>query len=296
MSRAWLSSVIDSAARGDERPTVAALRLLLHENDGDVDYAIQTALSGANAHAHAHQRLSKIAALLADARKHAPRLRAVAAIGAGPRTNPSDAALGFSDTRSWAAAFDQAARIDRMSASALYAFGDTSRLAEATREMCAYLDAKGHITESSRVLEIGSGTGRILDALSPWIAQGVGIDISAEMLAGAHPRDNLAFLQTDGRSLAAFRDGSFDLTLAIDSFPYLVASGLDVSHVGEAARVLAPGGALLVMNYSYRNDRQSDQVDFTMACLASGLSPMALGEQPFDLWDGAVFSARKPAL
>lgn len=291
MSQRWLSSVIESAARGDERPTVAALRLLLHENDHDVDAAVAAALSAASPKAHA--RLAAMVDLLADARRRAPALRAVAAAGATPTAKPP--AEGMTDVGHWAAAFDQAARIDRDAASALYALGDPSRLRAATQEVCAYLDAAGFITETTRVLDIGAGGGRILEALSPWIGFGVGVDISAEMLAASRPHGNLAYMRTDGRNLRSFRDGSFDLALAVDSFPYLVASGVDGVHVGEAARILAPGGALVVMNYSYRGDAEADRISFAAGCAAHGLVPITLGRQPFALWDGSVFAARRQA-
>ncbi|MBU6371359.1 MAG: methyltransferase domain-containing protein [Alphaproteobacteria bacterium] len=289
MSQRWLSTVIESAARGEERPTVVALRLLLHENDHDVDEAVSSALRSANRKAQA--RLTALVELLADARRRAPALRAVAAAGAAP----IPAGEGLTDVGHWAAAFDQAARIDRDAASALYALGDPGRLQAATQEVCAYLDAAGFIAERTRVLDIGAGGGRILDALSPWIGFGVGVDISAEMLAGSRHHGNLAFLRTDGRNLRVFRDGAFDLALAVDSFPYLVASGVDEVHIAEAARILSPGGALVVMNYSYRGDAESDRIAFAAGCAAHGLVPVTLGQQPFALWNGAVYAARRIA-
>jgi SAM-dependent methyltransferase len=287
MSQGWLHSVIDSAARGEERPTVAALRLLLHENDGDVDDALDHALRSAGEAGAA--RLTKMATLLADARRDASALRAVAA--AGPGLAMADGEL--IEVRSWAAAFDQAARINHSAASALHSLGDAERLAAATREVCAFLDARSFITETTRVIDIGAGGGRILEAIAPWIAYGIGIDISAQMLASARPHDNIAFLQTDGRNLRAFKDNSFDLAIAVESFPYLVASGLDEVHIAEAARVLAPGGALVIMNYSYRGDRNEDRMAFVAACAVHDLAPTILAEQPFELWDGTVFAARR---
>ena len=291
MAQHWLATVIDSAARGDERPTVAALRLLLHENDTAVDQAVRDALRVAND--AAHERIALMASLLADARRHAPTLRAIAAAGAAPVSGDvANKTPPQGDVRTWAAAFDQAARIHHGAASALYALGDPARLAAATQEVVAYLDSAALIDEGARVLEIGAGSGRILAALSPWVRFSVGVEISAEMLAAATRSDNAAYVQTDGRNLRAFKNESFDLVLAVDSFPFITAAGLDAHHIGEAARVLAPNGALVVMNYSYRDNRNADQLAFAAACAAHGLTPTILGAQPFTLWNGAVFAAR----
>jgi len=266
---------------------VAALRLLLHENDRVVDAALHHAMTVANDTAHG--RLSVMAGLLADARRRAPALRAVAAAGAALTYSPLDLA----DVQSWASAFDHAARIDQSAATALYALGDPRRLADATREVVAYLDAEALIHEDARVLDIGTGGGRILDALAPWIGYGVGVDISEKMLAAAQSRGNLSYLRTDGRDLRAFRDRAFDLVLAVDSFPYLAAAGVEAAHVAEAARVLDAGGAFVVMNYSKGADRAGDRARFAARCAESGLTPVTLGVQPFTLWDGAVFVARR---
>ena len=64
---------------------------------------------------------------------------------------------------------------------------------------------------------------------------------------------NIALLRSSGRDLALFRDASFDLVYAVDTFPYLVLSGGDFAerHMRDIARVLRPLGTLLVLNYSY---------------------------------------------
>ena len=38
----------------------------------------------------------------------------------------------------------------------------------------------------------------------------------------------------------------------MDSFPYLMQAGVAERHVAEAARMLRPGGALAILNLSYR--------------------------------------------
>jgi hypothetical protein len=102
----------------------------------------------------------------------------------------------------------------------------------------------------------------------------------------------LIVLQTPGRDLSMIDDGGADLVLAVDSFPYLVSAGLAEAHVREAARALAPGGELVVFNWSYAGDFASHAKEFEAASRAAGLEPRYVGQQTLSTWDGVVFSAR----
>lgn len=98
-----------------------------------------------------------------------------------------------------------------------------------------------------RLLELGCGTGAVLRALAPHIAQGVGVDVSAGMLerARVHPAGDarLSFVQVDGSALP-FAAASFDVVLSFLSFRYLDWA----ASFREVQRVLAPGGQLLVID------------------------------------------------
>lgn len=101
-----------------------------------------------------------------------------------------------------------------------------------------------------------------------------GIDLSASMVAEARRRceglRNVDLLETEGRDLSPFDDETFDLVLAVDSFPHLFQSGwkLLASHFAEAARVLRPGGALAVFELSYgRSPQQDTEPPSTLKCL-----------------------------
>jgi cyclopropane fatty-acyl-phospholipid synthase-like methyltransferase len=86
----------------------------------------------------------------------------------------------------------------------------------------------GLLTPETECLDIGCGIGRMETALAGRLHRIVGVDISAEMVAEANRRTaslpNVEIRQTSGRDLSQFADGSFDLVLAIDSFPYLVGA------------------------------------------------------------------------
>jgi SAM-dependent methyltransferase len=194
----------------------------------------------------------------------------------------------------WAEAFDRACAVSPEASVALYSLGDAARLREVTQETCDWLDAQGVLGPERRVLEIGCGAGRFLEALAPRAGFIVGLDISEAMAREARRRSHAAgaaVLRTGGRDLKAFAGGSFDLVLAVDSFPYLVKAGVAEAHLGECARVLAPGGDLVILNWSY----DAPFAPPAALCQALGFNPEPLSGRELVLWDGVGFRLRKRA-
>jgi len=107
-------------------------------------------------------------------------------------------------------------------------------------------------------------------------------------------RSNLLLVRSSGRDLTMFADGSFELVLAVDSFPYLHLSDIAEPMFGEAARLLAPGGSLAILNYSYRDDFEADRRDLDRLAGEQGLEVVRRGTRDFVLWDGASFVLRRP--
>jgi ubiquinone/menaquinone biosynthesis C-methylase UbiE/DNA-binding transcriptional ArsR family regulator len=102
------------------------------------------------------------------------------------------------------------------------------------------------------LVDLGTGTGRILELLSKNYARGVGFDMSTAMLSYARSK-----LDGAGITHAQVRQGDiFDLPLPDAS------AGIVVMHqilhfmsdpqraLQEAARILAPGGAVLVVDFA----------------------------------------------
>jgi ArsR family transcriptional regulator len=101
-----------------------------------------------------------------------------------------------------------------------------------------------------RLLDIGTGTGRVLELLAPRVKQGLGVDASKAMLALARARLSSAELahcavrQADMYRLP-FADGSFD-TVVLQMVLHHAED--PAGAVAEAVRVLAPAGRLLAID------------------------------------------------
>ena len=101
-----------------------------------------------------------------------------------------------------------------------------------------------------RLLDIGTGTGRLLEVLAPRVSSGLGIDASRAMLALARARlgrpglTHCAVRQADMYRLP-LKDGSCDSAVLQMVLHYAEDPA---AALAEAARVLRPGGRLVVVD------------------------------------------------
>ncbi len=106
---------------------------------------------------------------------------------------------------------------------------------------------------AGRLLDIGTGTGRVLELLGPRVREGVGVDASKAMLALARARLARAGLAHCSVRLAdMYRlpvpDGGFDVAVLQMVLHYAEQPG---AVLAEAARVLRPGGRLIVVDLAH---------------------------------------------
>ena len=102
------------------------------------------------------------------------------------------------------------------------------------------------------LLDLGTGTGRILELLGDRARRAVGVDLSREMLAIA--RTNLD--RADRRNVQVRQGDMYRLELEARSFDFVVLHQVlhfahnPASALREAARVLRPGGRLLIVDFA----------------------------------------------
>lgn len=261
-------------ARGEIGAGVAAMRLLMA---ADAPEAARAALRRAEARLGP---MAEVEALLTD-EAFATIKSVLSAVDHDRAATPAE----------WGRAFDRACAVSPTASVALYTLGDPERLRAATDEVVAWLGVQGVLGPGRRVLEIGCGAGRFVEALAPHVGFVAGLDVSPAMAAEARrrarARRNAAVVRTSGRDLGAFRRESLDLVLAVDSFPYLVKAGVAEKHLDDAARVLKHGGELVILNWSYEAPYEPPP--------APGLEPVALSGRELRLWDGVGFRLRKRA-
>ena len=273
-----IGEVFDAVRAGAISPAIALARLAL---SGDAPDPERLA-----AMAEADPALQPLAELAAGRGERLAKLASLARGGMDPDGPDMVAAT--------AALFDRLAGEAPEAGVAFYSLGDPQLLDAATAELVGVVRDWVPV-EGRRVLDLGCGIGRVAIALAPRAAEVVGIDVSPAMVAEAARRGGgvARFAVANGRDLREWPDARFDLVLAADSFPYLVRAGILETQLAEIARVLAPGGELVVFNWSYRGDAQADVDEAARLAAAYGFELVRAGERPFTIWDAAGFHLRK---
>ena len=157
------------------------------------------------------------------------------------------------------------------------------------------------------LLDIGTGTGRILVLLADRIDRGVGVDLSRDMLAVARANLEAAGLlncqvrHADMYQIP-FPDDSFDTVTIHQVLHYADNPALVIT---EAARVLRPGGRLAMVDFAphaledLRTEHAHRRLGFADPEVEewmhhAGLSPGAVRQLPGDPLTVSLWLAEKP--
>ncbi|MEQ8403898.1 MAG: metalloregulator ArsR/SmtB family transcription factor [Oceanicaulis sp.] len=136
----------------------------------------------------------------------------------------------------------------------------------------------------SNHVDVGTGTGRMLELFSPVAEDGMGVDLSREMLHVARAKLSEAGLasrfvrQADATALPA-EDAAADLITMHQVLHYLDDPA---ASLAECARVLAPGGLLLVVDFAehrheaLRAEHHHQHLGFAPALVTSWLESAGL--------------------
>lgn len=157
-----------------------------------------------------------------------------------------------------------------------------------------------------RLLDIGTGTGRILELLAGTAESATGVDRSPEMLRIARGKLAAAgnqkadLLQADMRALP-FPDAAFD---TVTMHHVLHFADNPAAVLAEAARLVAPGGKLIVADYAahdreeLRSRFQHSRLGFDEQSLSgllaqAGLAPALLSSHPGPQLSVMVWEGRR---
>jgi ArsR family transcriptional regulator len=175
----------------------------------------------------------------------------------------------------------------------------------------ALLDLVGSQSVTS-YLDLGTGTGRILELVAPRASRAVGIDLNSEMLSLARARIeraslNHAQVRRGDLFQVPYADQSFDLITVHQVLHYLEDPS---AAVAEAARLLKPGGKFVIVDFAphalefLRDEHQHRRLGFAdkevaQWCKAAGLSLAATRALPPSGQSGltvAIWLAVAPAV
>ena len=165
---------------------------------------------------------------------------------------------------------------------------------------------EGHAPQT--LADLGTGTGRVLELLGPRVTHAVGIDLSREMLAVAR-----ANLDRAGLSHCMVRQG--DITRlplaeasadAVTIHQVLHFAAEPARVVAEAARILAPGGLVVIVDFAphdqevLRDRHAHRRLGFAEAEVAfwlesAGLTPGPVTRLPGQPLTVVVWTATQPA-
>jgi ubiquinone/menaquinone biosynthesis C-methylase UbiE len=162
--------------------------------------------------------------------------------------------------------------------------------------------------EPRDLLDVGTGTGRLLEILAPRVGRVLGIDQSREMLSVARVNLERAGLGNGSVRLGdmyqlALSDASFDAVVIHQVLHY---ADRPAAAIAEAARVLRPNGILVLIDFAphtleFLRDEHAHrrlgfaEIEVAEWCQAAGLDPAPSRHLPGDPLTVVIWTAHRAA-
>lgn len=105
-----------------------------------------------------------------------------------------------------------------------------------------FVEETGVLAKTARILEVGSGNGRLLEHYHERGFDIVGVEINPQGIEEIRARNPALRVFPVDSALLPFADGAFDVVLSFDVFEHLPDTKL---HLAQVRRVLRPGGYYL---------------------------------------------------
>ena len=145
-----------------------------------------------------------------------------------------------------------------------------------------------------QLLDVGTGTGRMLELLGPRIQSGLGIDASRDMLAVARSHlDHGGFAHCQVRQADMYRtplaDASFDAAVIHQVLHF---ADDPAAAIAETARTVRPGGLLLIVDFAphsleqLRREHEHRRLGFTDREMVEWMTEADLEPQRITHLDG----------
>ncbi|GGF17133.1 ArsR family transcriptional regulator [Aliidongia dinghuensis] len=158
------------------------------------------------------------------------------------------------------------------------------------------------------LLDVGTGTGRMLELFASRVERAVGLDLSRDMLAVARVNLERAML----RNCTVRHGDMYALPFTVPSFDLVILHQVlhfaerPAEAVAEAARVLRPGGRLFIVDFAphqletLREEHAHRRLGFADAevrewSAKAGLMPLAPVHLPGEPLTVAIWPAERPA-
>jgi SAM-dependent methyltransferase len=168
----------------------------------------------------------------------------------------------------------------------------------ATHEIVERFEHWGLLGAARRTLELGCGAGRLQAVLSAKVALAAGVDASSAMIARARwccsRLPNTRHEVGHAADLSAFGAASLQLVYTLQN-SVTDADGDDrvTNAFAEVARVLAPGGAFVILDFSSRPEGAVDGCDVARLARDHGFEVVASGERAFRSRDGVTYRLQR---